>query len=134
MRRLQCRRLTADGLRHVREPKQMEPVPLLRTLLRMLSLVLFAVAMVAAILDVTRSIADSQLVLTPLVDDWNRLNPQSLIAVQTWTTETLHRFVWDPVLVTLLRMPSWTFFALLAVLFALAARRRRSRWQENFGA
>jgi len=105
-----------------------------RAFFRTLSLVSLAAALVAAVLDLTRSIADNRIVLTPLHDDWQRLAPSSLEAVRLWVSEALHPLVWSPVMESVLSAPSWTVLALLAIVFAMAARRRKRRWQENFGA
>jgi ABC-type Fe3+ transport system permease subunit len=107
---------------------------LIRTLIRSFSLVCFAAAIVAAVLDATRSIADSRLVTTSLAADWNHVSPRSLENLESWTIETLHPYLWDPILVNLLAAPTWAVFTVLALLFAFLARRRRRRWQEMFEA
>lgn len=103
-----------------------------RAILRAISLVCLAVALVAGVLDVTRSIADSSLVLTPLYVDWGRFNPESLVGLRTMVEQSLHPFLWDPVLVTVFKSPTWIIFGFLSILFGLLARRRRRPWQENF--
>jgi ABC-type Fe3+ transport system permease subunit len=107
---------------------------LIRAILLSLSLVCFAAAIVAAVLDVTRSIADSGLVATSLASDWNRLSPDSLAGLQGWISENLHPYVWDPLATKLLAAPTWAIFAVLALILAIAARRRRRRFQELFEA
>lgn len=107
---------------------------MLRAFFRTLSLALLAAALVAAVLDLTRSIADNRIVLTPLHQDWQRLAPSSLEAAQQWVSGTLHPFVWSPVIESVLAAPSWAVLALLAIACGMAARRRKRRWQENFGA
>jgi hypothetical protein len=107
---------------------------LIRAIFLSLSLVCFAVAIVAAVLDVTRSIADSGLVTTSLAADWNRLSPDSLAGLQDWISGNLHPFVWDPLAVHLLAAPTWAIFLVLALALAVLARRRRRRFQELFEA
>jgi hypothetical protein len=107
---------------------------MLRGLFRILSLLCLALALVCGVLDVTRSIADSELILTPLHADWVRLNPTSLQNFREAVSAYTHPWVWDPVIVTVLKAPSWSIFALLSILLAILARRKRKRWQENFGA
>ena len=105
---------------------------MLRVIFRAISLTCLAVALVAGVLDLTRSIADSSLVMTPLYSDWGRFSPDSLAWLKTATEQSLSALVWDPVLVTLLKAPTWAVFAVLSLLFGLLVRRRRRRWQENF--
>ena len=106
---------------------------MIRALFRMLSLICTAAAMVAGVLDATRSIANSQIVLTPLYDDWVRLNLSSLESFRDFLSERLHPLAWDPVMLAILKLPTWAVFAALAVLFAVVTARRRKRWQESFG-
>lgn len=107
---------------------------MLRGLFRILSLSCLALALVSGVLDVTRSIADSELIFTPLYADWVRISPTSLADFREAVSAFMHPWVWDPVIVTVLKAPTWAIFALLSLLLAMLARRRRKRWQENFGA
>ncbi|MCG6856674.1 MAG: hypothetical protein LJE67_01250 [Salaquimonas sp.] len=105
---------------------------MLRAIFRAISLVCLAIALVAGVLDITRSIADSHLVLTPLYADWSRFSQDSLVGLKTVIEQNLFPFVWDPVFATILKSPTWSIFGILSILFAVAARRRRRPWQENF--
>ncbi len=105
-----------------------------RALMRMASVVFLAAALISGVLDLTRSIADSTLVLTPFSADWARYFPASMEAARRVVMENLHPLVWDPVLITLMSAPSWAVFCALWLIFAVAGRTRRRRWQENFGA
>ncbi|MCB1462775.1 MAG: hypothetical protein KDJ90_10215 [Nitratireductor sp.] len=105
---------------------------MLRAIFRAISLVCLATALVAGVLDITRSIADSRIVLTPLHVDWARFGESSLASLKAIVEQSLHPLVWDPALVTLLKSPTWAIFGILSVLFGLLARRRRRPWQENF--
>ena len=105
---------------------------MLKAMFRAVSLVCLAVALVAAVLDVTRSIADTSVVFTPLYVDWARFSPGTLDTTRNFLERYIHAYAWDPAFVTLLRAPTWAVFVVLAILFAMAARRRSRRWQENF--
>jgi hypothetical protein len=105
-----------------------------RVLARILAVAFLAGALVAGVLDLTRSIADSTLTLTPLADDMRRFAPQTLDQLSAFATQKLHPLVWDPLLTTLLAAPSWAIFIVFWLLFAIAGRGRRARWQEKFGA
>jgi hypothetical protein len=106
---------------------------MLNAIFRIASFLCLAVALVAAVLDLTRSIADKAVVLTPLMADWMHFLPQSLDTVQQTLTQ-IHPWLWSPAFVTLVAAPSWAVFAALSLIFAAAVRRRRRRWQESFGA
>ena len=92
---------------------------MLRALFRATSLLFLAIALISVVLDVTRSIADSSIVMTPLFIDWLRLSPTSLDGLRQATETYVHRFAWDPVMVTILRAPTWLAFGLAAILIAL---------------
>ncbi len=107
---------------------------MLGLIFRLASLVCFAIALIAGVLDLTRSIADKALVLTPLHTDWLQYSPDSLALLREFVTTNLHPYLWSPVIETVLSVPTWAIFALFAVIFAMAVRSRRRRWQENFSA
>jgi hypothetical protein len=88
--------------------------------------VLLAVAVILAVLDATRSVAMSRLVLTPLGESWEALSPATL--------ESMHRaiearwpFLWDSVGVWLLSMPGSVLFAVLALLAYMVGHRPARR-------
>ncbi len=105
---------------------------MLRAFSRLLSLTCLAIALVAAVLDMTRSIANSHVVFTPLSLDWLHISEKSLTSVREFMTANLPNFLWDPIFTTILTAPTWAAFGIAAVVFALLARQRRRRWQENF--
>jgi hypothetical protein len=107
---------------------------MLRGFFRLASLLAMAVALVAAILDMTRSIADKTMVLTPFLADWQRLSPATLDASRQAISEYLHPWFWSPAATTFLAAPTWALFAVLAIGFGALSSRRRRRWQENYGA
>ena len=107
---------------------------MLGALFRLVGMVCFAIALVAGVLDLARSIADQALVLTPLHADWLRYSPYSLELVRNFIAGQLHPWLWSPVGEKLLSAPTWSIFGIISMVFAMTARRRKHRWQENFGA
>ncbi|MEP1208553.1 MAG: hypothetical protein ABJM29_19305 [Rhizobiaceae bacterium] len=95
-------------------------------LFKIVGLFVLALAVVLAVLDITRSITASDIILTPLASTWATISPQSLVAgrdlVQTWT----HPYLWDPVMTFVLQLPSWLVFWLLAMIFLKLGQRRRN--------
>ena len=78
-----------------------------RLLLRFLGLCLLATAFVTLISDVTRSVAGAGLYVTPLGEKLMALAPGKLALAQAFVERQVHPFVWDPILVDLMRLPSW---------------------------
>ena len=97
---------------------------MIKALLRLLSMVLLAVAVIMAVLDATRSIAAGALVMTPLGASWAALSPQSLARLEELVTGSLPAALWNPVLLSVLSLPGFAVFGALSLLAALAGRRR----------
>ena len=93
---------------------------------KILGLIVLALAVVLAVLDITRSITASEITLTPLASTWNSVSRDTLLdfrdLVLTWT----HVYLWDPVLLFILQLPSWLVFWLLAMVFLKLGQRREN--------
>jgi hypothetical protein len=89
----------------------------MRFLLRLAGLAFLSVAIIMAVLDATRSVAASSLVFTPLAQSWNWASPASLQATRAFLEQQAHPFLWDPVMTSLIALPGWMVFLLLAFLF-----------------
>src|ERR1700680_4841502 len=78
-----------------------------RLLLRFLGLCLQAIAFVALLGDVIHSVAGARLSVTPLGETLMTLAPGKLALAQAFVARQVHPFIWDPVLVDLMRLPVW---------------------------
>lgn len=91
---------------------------------RLTGMLLLALVVILAMLDITRSITASSLVMTPLADSWTSISPASFEAakqgVETWAIA----FVWDPVLLSILKLPSWLVLGLLSVILFWLGQQR----------
>ena len=95
---------------------------------RLLGLVILALALVLAVLDITRSITASSLILTSLGDAWAGFNPVSFEAAKEAVTTALHPAMWDSVIAFILMLPSWFVFCLLAMVLLWLGRKKSSRF------
>lgn len=99
--------------------------------LRSLGLFLLACAGVAGILDGAQTVAAEEIVTTPLGQTWYQLNAASLDGFQTWLARTLPspwgERIWDVVIVSILRAPTFAVLAVLGTLLIVAGHRRRER-------
>ncbi len=99
---------------------------MIRFLFRLAATVALAVAVIMAVLDATRTIAASSLVLTPLNTSWITVSPDTLAAAQAFVIDKIHPLVWDPVIVFILNQPGFAVFAILAfLLFAIGRKPER---------
>ncbi len=105
---------------------------MLKPILRILALFALATSLITAVLDITRSIADSTLVMTPLGLDWFNISPTTLNASQDTIKNYVHPILWDPVIQTILLAPSWFVFSVLWLILTLLGRNRRSRWEGRY--
>jgi hypothetical protein len=102
---------------------------MIRFLLRFIGLWLIAGGLVAIVVDGVRSIAASQLMITPLGQTWLDLDPASLAATQAFVEQNLEErfgtWIWDPAMLALLAVPTFAFLAALGGLLAWLGRKRR---------
>lgn len=98
-----------------------------RFLFRLLATVALAIAVIMAVLDVTRTIAASALVLTPLGASWSGISPTGVQQFQNFIVENTHPLVWNPVMTFILGQPGFVVFAVMAFLFYAIGRRPQRR-------
>ena len=86
-----------------------------------LALLTLAAGFAAVIVDGTRSIAGNELSLTPFAD----LIKSRLPGLEAAIGRNIHPLLWDPVTVSLLKLPAWVIFALAGLFLLWLASRRR---------
>jgi len=88
--------------------------------------VILALALVVAVLDLTRSIASSSIVITPFSSLWKSFSPASLetsrLAVETY----VHAILWDPIITFALELPSWLLLWLFAMICLWIGQKRKN--------
>jgi hypothetical protein len=95
-------------------------------LLRIIGVWLLLLAMVAAVIDATKSLAGGgQWVVTPMGEQWKQLAPDTLTAAQAWVESHAGKFLWDPVIVTILHAPTWVVFGIIGVLLYWLGQKRK---------
>ena len=94
-----------------------------RFLFRFMAMVALAVAVIMAVVDATRTIAASELVLTPLNTSWLAVSPDTFAALQILVAEKAHPLLWDPVIVSILALPGAVVLAVLALLLFAVGRK-----------
>ena len=99
---------------------------MIRFIFRMFALVFLAVAVIAAVVDTSRSLAASKLMLTSLGKGWTDLAPASLNWLLTFVQMRLPAAIYDPAFLFLLAMPAAAVLAIIAAVFyAIGAKRER---------
>ena len=85
--------------------------------------------LVALVIDATKTIAASALTVTQLGPAWYTLSPSTLILVQEFVQRRIEAYVggwlWDPLIMWVLMLPTWAVFATLGFLLTYLGRRRR---------
>lgn len=95
-------------------------------LLRILGLWCLLLAMIALVVDGTKSLGGGGAwIITPLGDEWARLSPASLEAAKTAVVQHTTPALWDPVIVTLLQAPAWFIFGALGLMLYWLGHKRR---------
>ena len=93
---------------------------------RLLSYACFGLALIAAGGDALRSLEEGQFAFRSLGDAWANLDDNSLNFFQR-IVQDYAPSIFDPAVLTLLRLPSWVVLGLFAILFWLLARLFTSR-------
>lgn len=102
---------------------------MLRFIFRSFAIVLFAIAFMYAVIDVTIFIGSDRFTPTPLVESWTSINEQSLFDFRVWLESRVHSFLNDPLLAFVLAAPTWLVAGVLSLFFfALSYRRKRTRF------
>ena len=94
----------------------------MRFLLRFLGLIFFAGAFAAAVVDGARSLAASQILLTPAGVALYWAFPKGAARFQTFVETQIHPLLWDPVLIHVLLAPAFLDLAVVGALCFLVAR------------
>ena len=100
------------------------PASMIGFLVRLTALACLAVAFALLVVDGTRSLAGNEMLLTPLGQVAFDLWPEKMKLVQPGIEKNLHPLLWDPILLTLLKMPGWLILGALGTLLFYAGRRR----------
>lgn len=90
---------------------------MIRFVFRLLAMVALSVAVIMAVLDATRTIAASTLVMTPLLANWAAGSPDTLALAEDAVRHHIGDLAWDPAALFILKLPGFAVFCLLALLF-----------------
>ena len=80
---------------------------MIRFLFRLLSMLALSVAVIMAVLDATRSIAGSALIMTPLSTSWAAVSADTLASAREMIATKLHPLVWDLGIAPILSLPGF---------------------------
>jgi hypothetical protein len=100
---------------------------MVRLTLRFFGLFLVATAFAALIVDATRSVASKILVVTELGQTASALAPAKFALLQEVVERRAYPFVYDPILVDFLRLPSFLVIAAIGASFFRLAREPRRK-------
>ncbi|MET0575690.1 MAG: hypothetical protein ABWZ83_07490 [Mesorhizobium sp.] len=100
---------------------------MMRFMFRLLAMVALSVATIMAVVDATRSIAASALVVTPLGESWVETWPDMLTLAEQTVRHYIHALAWDPVALFILGLPGFVVFGFLALVFYAIGHKSRRR-------
>ncbi|PAP98886.1 hypothetical protein LRP31_11270 [Mesorhizobium mediterraneum] len=97
-----------------------------RFLFRLAAMVALSVSVIMAVLDTTRSVAASALVMTPLNTSWLAVSPDTRSAFESFVRDKVSPLLWDGAVAWVLNQPGFAVFAVLAfILYMIGYRRKR---------
>ena len=91
---------------------------------RFIGLAMLAGAFAAAVIDGARSIAASQLLLTPLGTTLYWAFPNKMPLLQSFVERQIHPLLWNPILYRLLLAPTWAALGVIGAALLYALRQR----------
>ncbi len=100
---------------------------MLRWLVRVMGLLLLAGAFAAAVIDGARSLANQQLSLTPTGVALATAFPSKFEAATGLIRAKLPGYVWDPILLSTLYVPTFVALGVLGLILMTFARSKRPR-------
>ena len=92
--------------------------------MRTISLIALVMAVITGVIDAIKSVAGSELVITPLGAAWFSISPDTLNLMQAIIQRNLHPYLWDPIAQWILLQPAWAVFLVISLFFYLIAWRR----------
>ena len=101
-----------------------------RFIFRLAAMVSLSVSVIMAVLDATRSVAASALVMTPLNTSWLAISPDTRSAFESFVRDKINPLAWDGAIAWVLNQPGFAVFAVVAfLLYAIGYRRQRRSGQ-----
>ena len=100
---------------------------MIRFVLRILGLLVLASGFAALVVDGTRSIAASGLKVISFGELCATLFPVRFPLLQPMIERQIHPLLWDPVLLTFLRLPNWLVLGVLGLFLLWLAQPRRAQ-------
>ncbi len=98
---------------------------MIRFIFRFFGLWILAAAFIFLIYDGTKSIADrTDFFITKTGDVWSAIHQNSLTALQA-LIEKQAGWLWDPVVVAVLRQPAWLVLAVIGILLIVIGRKKK---------
>jgi hypothetical protein len=99
----------------------------MRLLLRLLGTWLLGMALILLIIDGTRSLAASSLVMTPLAETWTALHKESLEGFRAFLASRFFGPVLEGAVDAVLGLPGWIVLGVPGAFLAWLGRTRRAR-------
>ena len=93
--------------------------------LRVLAGIILLVAVIFAVNDATRSLADNEATAVTIRETWSAVSPSSLGKAQSAVERHTHPLVWGWGVLALLQLPTCMLFAMVGLILAYLGRRRR---------
>ena len=98
---------------------------MIRSLFRLIGVIVLAAGFILLMYDGAKSIADTRIYIYKVGQLWTDIHAASLKSVEASIQSSMPAFVWDPLGRLLLDQPSWLFFGIVGTIFILLGRKRK---------
>lgn len=104
---------------------------MLRFINRLIGILLLSMALILLVLDGSKTIAASDIVLTPMGEIWFDIDNGSLNLVQAVIQRRVHPVLWDPIILWILGLPGWVVLGAPGLLLTILARPKSKKSFDN---
>jgi hypothetical protein len=98
----------------------------MKTLLRIIGFVFVALGFLIIVLDCTRTIGGGTLIYTPIAETWGTISARSLQSLQPLLDKTHLPWLWDPVVLWVLLLPTSLVSIVIGLLIIRVFRAREN--------
>ncbi|PPR79070.1 MAG: hypothetical protein CFH01_00627 [Alphaproteobacteria bacterium MarineAlpha2_Bin1] len=79
--------------------------------------------------DVIKSIYLGKIILTSIGEHWFLFDKNSMILTQSIVQRYIYYKLWDPLILSIIQVPTWCFFIIIfVVLYIMPRKKLKKRW------
>ena len=77
--------------------------------------------------DIIKSIYLNKISHTTIGEHWFLFDKNTIILTQSITQRFIHHKLWDPVILSIIQIPTWSFFLIILIILHFTTRKKRKK-------